>query len=75
MCFIFPDPLFLIKRVYGFTMNKLNIQKEENFIIKYKPQILILHIQKYYLTKFHHDISTIYVDNKIYILIFLWLPW
>ena len=47
--------------------NKVNIQEEESFIIKWKYQILNLHIQKYYLTNFQYVTSAMYADNKIYI--------
>jgi len=47
--------------------NKVNIQEEQSFIIKWKYQILNLHIQKYYLTNVQYVTSTMYADNQIYI--------
>ena len=53
--------------VFEPVQTKVNIQEEESFIIKWKYQILNLHIQKYYLTNFHYLTSTMYEDNQIYI--------
>ena len=41
------------------VLNKVSIQEELFFIINYRLQIWILHIQAYILTGFHYGITTI----------------
>ena len=55
------------RMLFESVRTKVNIQGAESFIIKFKYQILNLHIQKYYLTNFHYLTSTMYADNQIYI--------
>jgi len=47
--------------------NKVSIQETLFFIIKYRFQILILHLEKYFLSYFQYSIITSCADNKIYI--------
>ena len=55
------------KTLFEPVWNQVSIQEALFFIIKYKFQILILHIQKYFLTNFQYGITSSCVDNKIYI--------
>ena len=58
---------YSMKVLFESVQNKLSIHKALFIIIEYRLQILILYIQKYFLTNFKYGITTSCVDNKIYI--------